>query len=438
MSSQDLDPGMHRFRKTNLFYTTDPYMLYQDPTILGFKLLFDTHSDGLLCLDPSNKNSALNYLIRIGQTDRAKILYKFINHLKQLNNTTPWFFQGIKGLDEAWKRGFNAGKDFTALLPDDRKIEIECLESIDLRVTALMDMYRKACFDWNYRREIVPWNLRLFSVKIYVYELRTINRLGTPTQGQYININANKKQQNENNTLLGSDPIHNKSAIHDNDVIMNNQGTDIGAKANFITGIKNLLSGNTDNIGLESSNTINPNMSGFMFDMEMCEFSPDDSSTALATIDNKGGEEAKQSIVFTYRNIQEENTNTIYGNDIELKDFLINTLNAASFDITKEVKTNPASSFGVNSPFNPTFGIIAPLADLGVGLLSKAVDNAVGRLVLGNVYGLEPGNLLNSAGNVLNGNPADVLTGISDIANQVGHVTGNSKPNNPNLGNIFE
>ena len=34
------DETVNRFKKTNLLYTADPYMLYQDPTYLGFKLFF--------------------------------------------------------------------------------------------------------------------------------------------------------------------------------------------------------------------------------------------------------------------------------------------------------------------------------------------------------------------------------------------------------------
>ena len=39
-SSKYTDPGLNKLKKTNLHFATNPYVLYQDPTWLGFKLLF--------------------------------------------------------------------------------------------------------------------------------------------------------------------------------------------------------------------------------------------------------------------------------------------------------------------------------------------------------------------------------------------------------------
>ena len=45
-----------------------------------------------------------------------------------------------------------------------------------------MDLYRKACYDWKYRREVVPVNLRQFKMSVYVYEARYI---GSPSRKIY-------------------------------------------------------------------------------------------------------------------------------------------------------------------------------------------------------------------------------------------------------------
>ena len=126
-SSKYTDPGLNKFKKTNLHFATDPYLLYQDPTWLGFKLLFFFNQpDGiLLCYNEDVPNTAYSYLNSIGDIARAKYLKKFVTHLESINKTTPWFFQSIDGLGEAWKRGFNED-EFKALLPNDRKISIDC------------------------------------------------------------------------------------------------------------------------------------------------------------------------------------------------------------------------------------------------------------------------------------------------------------------------
>ena len=412
MKSIDADPGLHRFRKTNLFYTKDPYLLFQDPTVLGFKLMFDFSGDGLLSEDERNPNTALNYLKRIGQADRYNLLKKFIYHLKAVNNKTPWFFQEVQGLADAWKRGFGE-KEFTPLLPEDRNIKIVCLESVDLRITTLMDLYRKACFDWNYRREVVPWNLRHFNIMIYVYEIRDINRDGLPSVTNFKNLNSNIAQQQQNEILLGSDPI----AMQTGNINSIVSKTIENISAEVLSGIKNTFNFNKDKSnGIESSNTINPNISRIMFNLKMCEFKPDDSSEFLTTIDNKAPSMSAQAIAFSYRNVEEFNLNTIYGGDIDLYDKLSRVLDSAAFDLV-DSKGNP-NSFGYDSGLNPLSRIINPLAQLGMSTIEQFERNLVGRALLGNVFGLQPANLINSIGNVVNGNPGEVIGGISEVFRQ--------------------
>jgi hypothetical protein len=413
----DADPGLHRFRKTNLFYAKDPYLIFQDPTILGFKLMFEFTGDGLLSLDESNPNTALNFLNRVGQGGRAELLKTFIEHLRNINNTTPWFFQEIEGLEDAWKRGFQE-KEFIPILPEDRTIKINCLESIDMRITTLMDMYRKACFDWNFRREIVPWNLRLFNISIYVYELRNINRDGIPAATDFIDIRSNIIQRQQNADLLGDDPINTKPR--------NMSEMVTALKDNLIEYGGGVLSGIKESLGMkstlmESSNTVNPNISRLLFNLRMCEFKPDESGSIINKVDNKGGDFATQSISFSYRNIEEFNLNTIYGKNVQLNDAIDKILEAAAFDA---IATNPngGNSFGLNGALNPITGIINPLAQLGLSTVEQMAKSFIGKALLGNVYGLQPANLFSSAGNILSGNPADVIGGISDIASQVSNV----------------
>ena len=63
-SSKYTDPGLNKFKKTNLHFATNPYLLYQDPTWLGFKLLFFFNQpDGrLLSYNEDVPNTAYNYL----------------------------------------------------------------------------------------------------------------------------------------------------------------------------------------------------------------------------------------------------------------------------------------------------------------------------------------------------------------------------------------
>jgi hypothetical protein len=135
---------------------------YNDPTFLGFLLLFDWTSphdptgsyylgggspllaggidESVAGSDPSSwnppKGTAMDYLKRTEEFTRMKYLNAFINTLKSINYYMPWYWQSIEGLEELWKwkhfeDPYRGG--------DDAMLKIACLESIDLKVTALMD-----------------------------------------------------------------------------------------------------------------------------------------------------------------------------------------------------------------------------------------------------------------------------------------------------------
>lgn len=379
-----IDGALNRFVKTNLAYETNPLIAIQDPTYLGFKLMFffDQPMSGLLST-VSHPNTAIGYLERIGEYDRAYYLSQFVDTLRRINGQCPWYFQTITGLGEAWKRGFNE-KEFSSKLVD-RKISIGCLESVDLRMTALLDLYRKACFEWQYYREVVPWNLRVFTIYVYVYESRTINRTGTP---DLETPDSTSRSQQMTERMLG----------------------------------KEIISDFSD------PSQINNTTNRLLFRFDQCEFLPDESSEFLDKVSNSSMEMASQKLVFSYRRVYEENVYNLFSDRI-LADEMLGNLDKAALDDSDLIR-----GFELHSPDNPTPGTIDPktfkdklkdkidkakekakakLDALGnafdQGTVLKAVEDQViarannllgsqiGKAVLGNVYGFSPGGLLNAA-----------------------------------------
>ena len=161
---------IERFRKG----LQSNYGKYNDPTYLGFVLLFndyDTEKSPLLVRGEKKVGSTLNYLASINDGQRFQYLKLFQELLLDTNYWMPWYWQTIEGIDKIWD--YNELKD-PYKGGDDAIVKITTLESIDLRITALMDLYRKACFDYEFRREIVPSNLRKFQVTIFIQEIRNI------------------------------------------------------------------------------------------------------------------------------------------------------------------------------------------------------------------------------------------------------------------------
>jgi hypothetical protein len=435
--------------------------LYQDPTSLGFKLFFhnigdiaerkgnskseektppapasfldtasgaagantgvgvDTtntiNSTGLFG-NAKNPNSALYYLESIGDFARYDMLIDFKLLLSKLNSEYPWYFQSIEGLSEAWQRDYSKPKF-------KKELTITCLESIDLRITALMDLYRKIAYDWQNRRAVLPDNLRKFDITIKVFDVRSFQK----DPGQFLgNNDINETKYKANNEFLGAD--------------------------------------------YTNTNQVN-------FDITHCEFMPDESGSVFSTISNSSYDNAAQTIKIGYENIAE---NSVYRSLVALggsshyyvRDYL-------SKEIVFLTGESDSSQYGsldnqfirdVPGPNNPNFtgyeppesmagklngpsfvgnqfgtipktpeqrrellkaagerakteigGLVEDIRDNISAAAANLVKSKLNSLLLGNVYGFSPSTLAQTAKNQLTNAPAKVAKKkISDLGNTFG------------------
>jgi len=172
---------------------------YDEPTYLTFSLDFDLdkplfdqrlllNSSPLFNTEEGKSQSAVNYLMNRGFPDKANQLVVFLNILKYLRDSTPWYFQSVSGLDKMWEQA-TSGK---GLKSDGIELEVNTLEAVDLRVSELADLYRNSIYDKQYMRERVPDNLRWFSMDLYVAEFRNLRNtipLGINLSSQ-VNVNV--------------------------------------------------------------------------------------------------------------------------------------------------------------------------------------------------------------------------------------------------------
>lgn len=114
-------------------------------------------------------DSAEDYLYAIGAVNKLAALRSFKRMLYSLQKETPWYFQKITGGESLYMidKAINTKKDGV--------LTFECLESIDQRVSLLADLYRQAAWDAERYREVLPYNLRTFKMKIHVFEMRNFN-----------------------------------------------------------------------------------------------------------------------------------------------------------------------------------------------------------------------------------------------------------------------
>jgi hypothetical protein len=115
-------------------------------------------------------DSAAGYFERIGSPSRQHYLEIFSNLLYRIQEDAPWYFQSVTGLSDLYK--IDPANNFRG---KDKVLTIECLESIDLRMSLLADTYRNLAFEVQGMREVLPINLRTFNMHVHVLEFRKFN-----------------------------------------------------------------------------------------------------------------------------------------------------------------------------------------------------------------------------------------------------------------------
>ena len=148
---------------------------FDDPTYLGFNIIFDRMSPLFSKETTSHGESALSYLKQV-DLSRAQRLESFIDGWLQMADTRSYYYQEIEGLDEIWNNNIGGGDPFKGSAKD-AGVKVKCLEAIDLKMTALLSLYREACYDNKYRRIIIPENLRHFNVIIQIVEVRQFKKV---------------------------------------------------------------------------------------------------------------------------------------------------------------------------------------------------------------------------------------------------------------------
>lgn len=260
-----------------------------DPTYLGFVLLFDTTSPlfkdaegslddltGGVRVGSGNSDSAYSYLLNIGEDARARYLRQFVNGILQINREYPYYWQTIEGLDILWEKDTMFTQDYNIYRGgDDSIININTLESIDMKITALVSLYKSACFDMKMRRAVVPQNLRYFDVDIYIQEIRKFKTVARKITDLFRNT------RNDINRING---------IRQNIVANDDENQSL------INRIENGIQSQFKN----TSELVNKNTATVIFSLTDCEFVPGNSATVFGNVSNTGPDVASQSLAWKY------------------------------------------------------------------------------------------------------------------------------------------
>jgi hypothetical protein len=175
----------------------DKWIENEDPTYLGFWVYLqpelailgandnynrDYLPQGLLIPDnlstseqaqQQQSDSVVGYFRRRNEHYRAKMMEEFQAGFTKIFKKTPWMIQKISGVDGLWK--INPSNNYRT---KDVVLTFECLETIDLKMTYILDLYRKSIWDATYHRWAAPDCQRYFMMDIVIAEIRTMQRPG--------------------------------------------------------------------------------------------------------------------------------------------------------------------------------------------------------------------------------------------------------------------
>ena len=331
--SRSMSSSEIRERYTNGFYNTSSSIytpkvyskMFDEPTYLTFRIEFDFRPDKeenvktvdpntyginngfnkmpepLLSYDSNNKNnnyySTANYLNdNLGEYYRSKLLKDFINGLKDIQDNYPYYFKSIEGLNALTKVTPEQGIRINS---ENSTITIKCLEGLDLKITSLMQMYRKIAWDDVYQRWILPDMMRYFGINIYVSEIRLFHSYAIPNKirpgvydfdTNFMNsstlTDAKPSLLSKAGNLLNSAIATSVRLVGNNNNIVNG----ISAADSIIDAIISVNSAVKSNAYKLCDNAINDFMPTIKYECHMCEFDISDSNEHISSLSSAKSE----------------------------------------------------------------------------------------------------------------------------------------------------
>ncbi len=199
---KDVGPEEPHHTKTHFQKRSYAQHQYHDPTYTSFFIMIDFHHSKLF-------NGMAEEFLRdtLGEVERADKLARFTKNFQKLIIEMPWTFQEIEGLEKAFtfndlKKNYRGG--------DDAVLKIKCLESADLLITGLMDMYRDIAIDISRWCEVLPHNMYYFDMYVIVSDARRFHKRKNDTSKKARNDFSNdpRKHFEINTGLAGRNKAH--------------------------------------------------------------------------------------------------------------------------------------------------------------------------------------------------------------------------------------
>lgn len=241
--------------------------------------------------------STENYLdFNLGDHGRAMLLHTFKRALKDIQENFPYYFTSLSGIDTLTSINPEEG-----IRVKEGEIVLECMEGLDLKITQLLQLYRKIVWDDVYQRWALPDMMRFFGMRIYVSEIRLFSDVkkenGSPEAFDFSDAgvrNMTYRGQaesggggflglvNKGASILGNATAVSQSFLGTKSVITKALNYTSGT-VNTALGAYNSIAGALNQLEY-CNNAINEVMPTLCFECHMCEFDIKDTLSHIADL----------------------------------------------------------------------------------------------------------------------------------------------------------
>lgn len=190
---------------------------FDQPTYVSFRLVFGSGNDwnfngagegtlvnydimphplfmpeGNININDRVRYSSIDYLKDANEFTRSSMMQQFIVKWNALQYNYPWYFKKIEGVQDMLKVDPKSGQRVL----NDKRLTVTAMEGLDLRMTHLLNLYKKIAWDDTYQRWVLPDMMKYFTLNIYISEYRTFH-----TPNQFNGLGYATGQPSENGEL---------------------------------------------------------------------------------------------------------------------------------------------------------------------------------------------------------------------------------------------
>jgi hypothetical protein len=225
----------------------------------------------------------------LGESYRAKMLFFFKKALHDIQYNYPYYFTSVSGLNTLSMVNPEKG---IRLDSDNNTITISCMEGLDMKITQLMQLYKKIAWDDVYQRWILPDMMRYFELNIYVSEIRLFHsrsRVGSSKQHGKIydiekTLNATSREEADS-LMTALNGFLNKAAGFASNLLGASNGitkvlNNVNMGVDTLSTVFNALRGSSK----MCNNAINDVMPTIKYECHMCEFDISDTISHISEL----------------------------------------------------------------------------------------------------------------------------------------------------------